>query len=195
MSQILSNLRRNPTAALLAAAGIFALIAVFDIAAHPASQHALRTYKEYVLTATIFPAAVAVLWALSALTELHRRQTRLARAGLRVVAVALAALVADGAVTLASANTDTAGPLYPIAMLGIVVGMVLLAIDWYRARLLPRWVGPTLAVGWFIGATPISGSVGAFLVPAVAFAAAAAALRRQASTRPLGAPAEVEIAL
>jgi hypothetical protein len=196
MSQRLSNLRGKPIAALVTAAGTFAAIAVFGIAANPASQHALRTWKEYVLTSTIFPGALAVLWVLWALAGRYSvRESRLARGGLRIAAVALAALAVDGAVTLGSGTTDTAGPLYPIAMLGTLVGIVLLASDWYRARTMPRWVGPIVAIGWFAGATPIAGNGGAFLILSAAFAAAAAAIRRGAPSHALVATGEAEIAV
>ncbi len=196
MSRRLWNLRRNPTAALITAAGVFAVIAVFDIAANPASEHALHTWREYVLTTTIFPAVAAVLWVLSSLhTSYSRRDGRAATAGMSIAIIALAALAVDGAVTLASGTTDTAGPLYPIAMLGTLIGIVLLATDWYRAEAMPRWVGPMLAVGWLVGATPVLGTGGAFLILSAAFMAAATALRRGTPSNALAATAEAEIAV
>lgn len=196
MSRRLWNLRRNPTAALITAAGVFAVIAVFDIAANPASEHALHTWREYVLTTTIFPAVAAVLWVLSSLhTSYSRRDGRAATAGMSIAIIALAALAVDGAVTLASGTTDTAGPLYPIAMLGTLIGIVLLATDWYRAEAMPRWVGPMLAVGWLVGATPVLGTGGAFLILSAAFMAAATALRRGSPSNAQVATAEAEIAV
>jgi hypothetical protein len=184
--------RQHPNAALLIAAAIFAAIAVFDLAAHPAEQHALRTYKEYVLTATLLPASLVVLWVLEALHGLHGLvDGRLGRTGLRIAAMGVLGLAVDGIVTLASGTTDTIGPLYPIAMLASVIGIVLIAIEWYRGGVLPRWTGPTLAVGWFLGATPITGFRGSMLILAAAFLLIAVGLRRKTLAR-LAAPVELD---
>jgi hypothetical protein len=192
MISTLSTLRRHATAALLTAAGTFTAIAVFDLAAHPADQGALRTYKEYVLTATILPAVAVVLWVLSALQRLQSgHDSRFRRIALRIAVIGLLGLVVDAIVTMASGSTDTAGPLYPIAMLASVIGIVLIAIQWYRAGVLPRWTGPTLAAGWLLGATPILGSGGSFLILAVAFLAIAVGIRRQPAAR-LTAPVSVD---
>jgi hypothetical protein len=192
MISTFSTLRRHSTAALLTAVGTFTAIAVFDLAAHPADQGALRTYKEYVLTATILPAVAVVLWALSALQQLQSGQdSRSRRVGLRIAVIGLLGLVVDAIVTMASGSTDTAGPLYPVAMLASLIGIVLIAIQWYRAGALPRWTGPTLAAGWFLGATPILGTGGAFLILAAAFLAIAVGIRRQTAAR-VTAPVSVE---
>jgi hypothetical protein len=100
-------------------------------------------------------------------------------------------LLVDAIVTLASGTTDTAGPLYPAGMLVSLIGIIAMAIEWYRGGVLPRWTGPTLALGWFLGATPILGSGGTFLILAAALVAIALGLRRQASA-PLAAPAEID---
>jgi hypothetical protein len=185
MTKDQSALRRSANLALLIAAGTFTAIAVFDLIAHPATQGALRTYKEYILTATLIPAPFVVLWVLAALSGLHgSRETRLGRTGLRIATAGLVGLVVDGVVTLAGGSTDTGGPLYPIAMLASLIGIVLLATGWYRAELLPRWIGPALALGWLLGATPILESGGAFLILAPAFLAIALGLRRQTTGRP-----------
>jgi len=185
MTSGLSTLRRHPTAALLTAAGTLTAIATFDLAANPAHQGALHTYKEYVLTATLIPATFVVLWVLAALQALGSAPNdRYGRNGLRVAAVGVVALVIDGVVTLASGTTDTTGPLYPIAIIATLIGVVLMAIEWHRAGVLPRWTGPTLAIGWFLGASPILGSGAAFLILAAAFLAIAFGLRRQTAAQP-----------
>jgi hypothetical protein len=195
MPKDFSPLRRRATLALVIAGGIFIAVAVFDLAAHPASQGALRTYKEYVLTATIFPAVAAIIWALLSLHGLHAdRDERGGRIGLRVAIAGLLALAVDAIVTIASASTDTTGPLYPLAILTTVIGVGLLAIHWYRAGVLPRWIGPTIALGWFLGATPILGS-GGFLIVGAAFVAVAVGLGRQTTTRHRTAPAGNETSL
>jgi uncharacterized membrane protein len=187
----LAPARRHPIWALLTAAAIFTGVAVFDLVAHPASQHALRTYKEYVLTATIFPAVAATLWVLAALDGLHGdHRDRLAGIGLRVASIGLLGLAVDSTVTLASANTDTIGPLYPIAMLATLIGIVLMTIGWHRAQRLPRWIGPALAIGWFLGATPIIGA-SAMLILAGVFLAIAAGLRHD-TTVALTTPLEMD---
>ena len=187
--------RQRPTAALLTAAAIFTAIAVFDLAAHPGDQGALRTYKEYVLTATILPAVLAVMWVLATLHGLHRaNDRRRGSTGLRIATIGLLVLLVDAIVTLASGSTDTAGPLYPAGMLASLIGITAMAIEWYRGGVLPRWTGPTLAVGWFLGATPILGSRGAFLILAAALLAIAVGVRRQA-TAPLAAAVELDSAV
>ena len=184
--------RQHPTAALLTAAAIFTAIAVFDLAAHPADQGALRTYKEYVLTATILPAVCAVMWVLATLHGLNGANNgRRGGTGLRIATIGLLVLLVDAIVTLASGSTDTAGPLYPAGMLATLIGIIAMAIEWYRGDALPRWTGPTLALGWFLGATPILGSGGAFLILAAALLAIAVGLRHQA-TAPLTAPVELD---
>ncbi|MBV9416842.1 MAG: hypothetical protein JO363_17800 [Solirubrobacterales bacterium] len=184
MNANLSTRRQQSIVALLVAAAVFTAIAIFDLIAHPADQGALRTSTEYVLTATLIPAPLIVMWVLAALERLHTGyESRLGRVGLRIAAAGLAALVIDGVATLAGGSTDVAGPLYPIGMLATLAGIVLVAIHWYRARMLPRWAGPTLALGWFLGATPILGSGAAFLILAAAFLAIAVGLHRQMQTR------------
>lgn len=191
MNSLLAPARRHPISALLTAAGIFGGVAIFDLLEHPASQHALATYKEYVLTATIFPAVAAVFWVLAALEGLHGdNHERVGLIGLRVAAIGLLGLTVDAIVTLASGTTDTAGPLYPIAMLTTLIGIVLLAIGWHRARRLSRWMGPALAIGWFLGATPIIGD-GSMLILAAAFLAVAAGLRH-ATTVALTSPVKID---
>lgn len=177
--------------ALFTAAGIFTAIAVFDLVANPAEQHALRTYKEYVLTATTIPAIAATAWVLSALDAVHdNRQERLARIGLRVAAIGLLGLLVDSIVTLASGTTDTVGPLYPLGMLATLIGIVLMAIGWHRAQKLPRWIGPVLAIGWFLGATPIIGG-GSMLILAASFLAISTGLRHDTKAR-LAPPVELD---
>ena len=185
--------RQHPVWALFTAAGVFTAIAVFDLVANPADQHALRTYKEYVLTATIFPSVAAVLWVLTALDALHgSHHEPPAGVGLRVAAIGLLGLGVDATVTLASGTTDTTGPLYPIAMLATLTGIVLTAIGWHRAQQLPRWIGPALAIGWLLGATPILGSGGAFLILVAAFLAIAARLRHDTPAQLTTTPVELD---
>lgn len=184
--------RQHPTAALLTAAAIFTAIAVFDLAANPGDQGALRTYQEYVLTATILPAVLAVMWVLAALQGLHRGNNgRRGGTGLRIATIGLLVLLVDAIVTLASGSTDTAGPLYPAGMLASLIGIIAMSIEWYSGGVLPRWTGPTLALGWCLGASPILGSGGAFLILAAALLAIAVGLRRQA-TAPLAAAVELD---
>jgi hypothetical protein len=184
--------RQHPTAALFTAAAIFTAIAVFDLAAHPADQGALRTYKEYVLTATILPAVLAVMWVLANLHALHGADNgRRGGTGLRIATFGLLVLLVDAIVTLASGTTNTVGPLYPAGMLASLIGIIAIAIEWHRGGVLPRWTGPTLALGWFLGATPILGTGGAFLILAAALVAIAVGLRRQA-TAALAAPVELD---
>lgn len=183
MTSTVSALRRHATAALITAAVIFTAVAAFDLVAHPAGQGPLHTYKEYVLTATILPAVLAVWWVLLALQGNLSRTDRPGRVGLRIATFGLLALAIDAIATMAGGTTDTTGPLYPIGILATLVGIVLIAIQWYRARVTPRWIGPALAIGWFLGASPVLGSGASFLILAAAFLAIAYGLHRRADAR------------
>jgi hypothetical protein len=108
-----------------------------------------------------------------------------------VATIGLLVLLIDAIVTLASGSTDTAGPLYPAGMLASLIGIIALAIEWYRGGVLPRWTGPTLALGWLLGASPLLGSGGSFLILAGALLAIAVGLHRQASAT-LAAPAPLD---
>jgi hypothetical protein len=132
------------------------------------------------------------MWVLATLQGLHRANNGgRGVTGLRIATIGLLVLLVDAIVTLASGSTDTVGPLYPAGMLVSLIGIIAMAIGWYRSGVLPRWTGPTLALGWCLGATPILGSGGAFLILAAAFLAIAVGLRRQASAS-LAAPAEMD---
>jgi hypothetical protein len=178
MRSLLPTLLRHPTTALLTAAVAFAGSGVFYLLAHPATEGTLSTYKEYVLTAGLFPAALGTLWALVALDALRGGPAgRLGRTGLAIAAVGLVALAAISIVTMASGTTESTGPLYPIGMIATFAGISLLAVEWYRRGALRRWMGIALAAGWFVGATPLLGG-GGLLVFAAALLAVSVGLRR-----------------
>lgn len=181
----LAGQRRRTQGSLLVAAIVYAATAIFDIAARPASQHALHSWREYVLSALLVPFALAML---AALVELHALQRGacdpLGRTGIRTAAVGLALFIVDAGITLVSGNTDTAGPLYPIAMLVSLIGIVLFAVAAFRAAVLPRWTMPAIAIAWIIGGPTGEGVIfrGAALILAVVFLAVIAACRPRLAT-------------
>ena len=75
--------------------------------------------------------------------------------------------------TLVSASTDTAGPLYPIAMLVSLAGIVLFAVASYRAAVLPRWTVPAITIAWIVGGPTGEGVIfrGAALILTAVFLA------------------------
>ena len=164
---------------LLAVATVYAVTAVFDLATQPSTQHQLHSWAEYGFTALLVPFALAMLVAVAHLHALHGGAADpLGRTGVRVAAVGVALFVLDAAITLAAANTDTAGPLYPIAMLLTLVGIVIFAVASHRTAVLPPWCMPAVTIAWIIGGPTGEGVIvrGAALLLTGVFIAIAVAL-------------------
>lgn len=145
--------RTIPAPALLTAAAVFAATAVFDVVAGPAGGvHKLHSLSDYVFTGLLIPFALSQL---AALVAIRRRASgadgRLGRSGMIASGLALVGLAVDGAVTLLSGDPMTLGPLYPIAMLGSLVGLGLLTAGVSRAGVIPRWAPYAMTAAWLIG--------------------------------------------
>ena len=178
--------------ALLGSAAVFAAAALVDLVGHPAGgTRALQSTADYVFTALLIPiglSLLAVLVCLRALGEGHGG--RIAVVGFRIAVVGLMAFALDGVVTLATGSPDSAGPLYPLAMLATIAGLVCFAVGADRARVLPRWAMPALTAAWVFGGPVAEGASGplafrgaAFIFAAVSTAVAVALARRAPRTR------------
>ncbi len=161
------------------AAALYALVAVIDLLAHPASASRLRGPGDRLFETLLVPYALLTL---AAVWELHRGHQdgdgRLGRVGARLAAAGLVAFVAPAIATQVTGRTEALGPIYFLAELVSVVGVVMVGVAVHRARLLPAPVGPLVAVGWLL-ASPVAEHVtGIALAGAAAFAAAAALVAR-----------------
>lgn len=127
---------------------------------------------------------VGVVLVAVALTGLQHRQGRragrLARVGQWLIIVGIVALAASAATGLVTGNDAVIGPAYPIGALVSRLGFILWGIAAYRAAVLPRWLGPVVALGWLI-APPLSPNAAAFAL-ALSWAATAFAMRQPAAS-------------
>jgi hypothetical protein len=170
--------RRRTRATLLTAAAVAAACALVDLLAPPSSGSHLGTAADYAFTALLFPFVLAMI---AVITMLHRMQHgqdgRLGKAGYIVASVALAAFIPCGIDSLATGNAQALGPVYILAILGSFAGLILFAIGSFRARVLPRWAGPLLALAWLLGGPVATASVrGATLILAAAYTVVALTL-------------------
>lgn len=114
-----------------------------------------------------------------ALTGLHRRQAgragRLGQVGYWLIVVPFA-LVAVWDMAELIVGGGIAVPVYPIYAVVSRLGFILWGIAAYRAKVLPRWLGPVLALAWVI-APPFGALPASFAIP-VSWAVAALAMWR-----------------
>jgi hypothetical protein len=167
--------RRRTRATLLTAAAVAAACALTDLLAPPSSGSHLITAADYTFTALLFPFVLATI---AVITMLHRLQHghdgRTGKAGYIAACVALAAFIPCGIDSLATGNAQALGPVYILAILGSFAGLILFAIGSFRARVLPRWVGPLLPLAWLLGGPVATATVrGATLILAAAYTAIA----------------------
>jgi hypothetical protein len=163
--------RRRTRATLLTAAAVAAACALVDLLAPPSSGSHLSTAADYSFTALLIPFVLATL---AAITMLHRMQDgkdgRTGMAGYITASIALAAFIPCAIDSLATGNAQALGPLYILAILGSVAGLILFAIGSFRGRGLPRWACPLLPLAWLLGG-PVGAAAlrGATLILAAAF--------------------------
>lgn len=141
----------------------FVATGLVDVIGHPVGgTKDLHSVADYLFTALLIPIALCLLGALAGLRRGQGgRDGRVGLVGFRVAGAGLAAFVVCGVLTLATANPDSAGPLYPLAMLATIVGLICMSVGANRARVLPRWVMPALTVAWvFFGPIAAGGSGG-----------------------------------
>jgi hypothetical protein len=142
----------RPRRSLIAAAGVFAITALFDVIVRPpVGDHTYHAASVYTFTALLIPFALAMLWALADLRSAAPGQDRLATAGFRVAAAGLILFVPCAVASLATANPQALGPAYVLAMLLSLVGTGLLCAALARAGVLPLWAAVALPVAWLLG--------------------------------------------
>lgn len=181
--------RGRAVGCLVSMAVVAAVTGVFDLVARPrAGTEGLVAARDYGFTFLLIPfagAMVAVLFALHRMTG--GRDGRSGQVGLVVSGVGMLGFVVAAVLTLATADASSGGPLYPLAMLATLVGMVLMSIGWVASRTSPRWVLPLLAVAWLFGGPVGEGTGGplsfrgAALILAVMCATVAVVLPRRAT--------------
>jgi hypothetical protein len=175
---------RNAVIACAAAATVVAATGVIDLALRPMSTDHLHTTGDYLFTAIGIP---FVLLTAAAVASLHQAQAgrdgRLGRIGFLVVAVCNLALLPAFVGSLVTANENIFSPLYPVATLGSFAGMVLFAVGTFRGHVLPRFIGPALAVAWVVGGL-LAVAPGFELIPAAVLALTATTLRRRRVVAP-----------
>jgi hypothetical protein len=135
----------------LAIAGGLAFIAegALELAHH---QHGRFTDAgDYLIEAAF---AAGLLMTLAGLLAVHLRQERdLGPLGAWAFRVATAGQGALGLVALATLarGQDALGPLFPLAVVAWAAGTIAYAVATARARVLPRWLAPSLALGTIAG--------------------------------------------
>jgi hypothetical protein len=107
------------------------------------------------------------------------RAGRLGQVGYWLIVVPFALLVVQTAAELVVGG-EALGPLYPIGAVASRLGFILWGIAAYRAAVLPRWLGPAVALAWVIA--PPLGPIAAIFALPVAWAAAALAVSRPAGS-------------
>ena len=175
-STVLPEQRGRTRATLLVTAAIAAATALLDLLTRQSPDH-LTTAGDYAFTVMLFP---FVLGPIAAITMLHRMQDgrdgRLGQAGYLVTVTALAAFIPCGIASLVTGDTQALGPVYVLAMLGSLAGLIVFAIGLVRARVLPRWAGPLLPVAWLAGGPVTEGGSPGFRGAALILAAALTAI-------------------
>ncbi len=163
--------RQRTRATLLTAAAVAAASALVDLLAPPSSGSHLSTAADYAFTALLVPFALAMIAVIVVLHRMQDGKDGLAgKVGYIVASVALAAFIPCAVDSLATGNSQALGPVYILAILGSLAGLILFAIGSFRAWVLPRWAGPLLPVAWLLGGPLATASFrGATLILAAAF--------------------------
>lgn len=172
----------RPPRALIAAAGVFAGTALFDLIARPPlGDHTYHAASVYTFTALLIPFALAMLWALADLRSGSRDDDRLATVGFRIASAGLMLFIPCSIASLATANPQALGPAYVIAMLFSLIGTGLLSFALARAGALTRWAAVALPIAWLIGGPVGEGATfrgAALILAAVSIAVATTATQR-----------------
>jgi hypothetical protein len=145
-----------------------------------------RGPAEYVYTLDGLPFVGALLLVVAGLRAVHGgRDGTLGTAGFAVTAVGVLALAACLLASVVTASENSLGPLYPLGSLISFVGVILYAVAAVRARVLPWYAAPALAVTWIVGGPvgdngPLGFPASGLLLAAVAITLAVLVNRRQA---------------
>lgn len=178
---------RLARAGLLSCAASAVLLALLDLFTAVPQHDRLVGAADYVFTSDGFPLVLGLLAAVAALHSLQDgRDGRLGTVALIVTTVGTLGFLPPLTVSLISGDAESLGPVYLLSMLASLIGLVLFAISSVRARVLPWWAGPAMAVGWVVGG-PVGedGPLG-FPGSALLLAAALVAVTVAVSRRPLG---------
>lgn len=165
---------RAGLAVTAAAALILASLDLFtSVPQHTSSYAAV----DYLFTADGFPFMYGLFAAVIALHSLQAgRDGRIGRIGAVIACVGFAAFIAPLTASLVSGDQQALGPVYVLAALTTLVGMVIFAVGMVRAHTLPWWAGPALAVTWIVGGPVGEGGPFGFRGSAVLLAAACVAV-------------------
>ncbi len=111
-------------------------------------EHAPGTFADYLVEGTF---AVGLVLTVVGMVGLHALQKesygRIGRAGFYTVVVASLGQVL-GTVVLLAGSAALAWLVFPVGVLAVLVGFVLYGAATLQARVLPRWCGVGLIVGW-----------------------------------------------
>jgi hypothetical protein len=135
----------------VAAGVMFVLSSILTVIAPP--QRELGPFGGYLIEVVI---VVAFALTMVAIASLHAAQSLSGRYGRLGAAGAFLTLVGYALVLVAAHVTTLAGgePIYTVRLVGalaVLVGSLLLGAMTLRARLLPRWCGVLLIVGFPLG--------------------------------------------
>jgi len=108
----------------------------------------------------------------------HGADGRLGGIGAWVSGICCLALAVQTGASVAVGAELQWGPIYPIATLGSVGGLVLLVVGSWRSRILPRWMLAVWPPIWLVGSFFALGPI-ALLLAALFVAMAIALLRRR----------------
>ncbi|WP_176921351.1 hypothetical protein [Pseudonocardia oroxyli] len=115
---------------------------------------------DVVFTALLVPFALALLAVVLALRAAQAgRDGAAGRIGAWTTAVGVAGFVVCAVATVATGDPASTGPLYPLAMIVTLAGLVLAAVGSARAKVLSWWVVPLITLGWIFGG-PVAESSG-----------------------------------
>ncbi|NJC72319.1 hypothetical protein HC031_21745 [Planosporangium thailandense] len=175
---------RLARAGLLVVAASAVLLALLDLFTGVPQHDRLVGAADYVFTADGFPLVLGLLAAVAALHSVQDgRDGRLGTIALIVTTIGALGFLPPLTVSLFSGDAESLGPVYLLSMLASLIGLVLFAISSVRAKVLPWWAGPVMAVGWVVGG-PVGedgplGFRGSALLLAAAFVAVAVAVSRR----------------
>lgn len=165
-----------------------AVLAIFDFFI-TTSNGSFTSTADYVYTLDGLPFVAGLLLVVSGLRTVQRgRDGKLGRAGFLVVAVGVAAVFVCLITSVVTSSENSLGPVYVLGTFATIIGLVIFAVASLRARVLPWWVGPALALTWIVGGPvgdngPLGFPASGLLLAAVAIAIAVVTPRIPAAER------------
>jgi hypothetical protein len=142
----LPNLVRRSGLAGVAAGVLYVLSAILSLFAP--QQRVFDSFSDYLIEVIFVVALAGTLVIIAALHALQRGSYgRLGAAGSLITFIGYALLFVAAAAT-ALAGREVLDAVFPIGVVAILVGSVLLGAMTLRARVLPRWCGVLLIVGF-----------------------------------------------